>query len=34
MGYKMVRGAAISFAMAQIRSSESLKGLNKPLESL
>ncbi len=34
MGYNMVRSAAISFAMAQIRASEGLKGLAKPLESL
>lgn len=34
MGYNMVRSAAISFAMAQIRQSEGLKGLAKPLESL
>jgi HD-like signal output (HDOD) protein len=34
MGYNMVRSAAISFAMAQIRSGASLKGLEKPLEEL
>jgi len=34
MGYNMVRSAAISFAMAQIRSSGGLKGLEKPLEEL
>ena len=34
MGYNMVRSAAISFAMAQIRSSDGLKGLEKPLEQL
>ena len=34
MGYNMVRSAAISFAMAQLRTSDSLKGLNKPLEAL
>lgn len=34
MGYNMVRSAAISFAMAQIRASASLKGLEKPLEAL
>jgi len=34
MGYNMVRSAAISFAMAQIRSSSGLKGLEKPLEEL
>jgi HD-like signal output (HDOD) protein len=34
MGYNMVRSAAISFAMAQIRSSDGLKGLEKPLEEL
>lgn len=31
MGYNMVRSAAISFAMAQIRASAGLKGLEKPL---
>jgi HD-like signal output (HDOD) protein len=31
MGYNMVRSAAISFAMAQIRASAHLKGLEKPL---
>lgn len=34
MGYNMVRSAAISFAMAQIRASEGLKGLERPLEQL
>jgi HD-like signal output (HDOD) protein len=34
MGYNMVRSAAISFAMAQIRTSSGLKGLEKPLEAL
>jgi HD-like signal output (HDOD) protein len=34
MGYNMVRSAAISFAMAQIRASSGLKGLEKPLEEL
>ena len=34
MGYNMVRSAAISFAMAQIRASDGLKGLEKPLETL
>ncbi len=34
MGYNMVRSAAISFAMAQIRSSAGLKGLEKPLGEL
>jgi HD-like signal output (HDOD) protein len=34
MGYNMVRSAAISFAMAQIRASEGLKGLEKPLGDL
>jgi HD-like signal output (HDOD) protein len=34
MGYNMVRSAAISFAMAQIRSSANLKGLEKPLNEL
>lgn len=34
MGYNMVRSAAISFAMAQIRAGASLKGLEKPLEQL
>jgi HD-like signal output (HDOD) protein len=34
MGYNMVRSAAISFAMAQIRSSSGLKGLEKPLDEL
>jgi HD-like signal output (HDOD) protein len=34
MGYNMVRSAAISFAMAQIRSSSGLKGLEKPLGEL
>jgi HD-like signal output (HDOD) protein len=34
MGYNMVRSAAISFAMAQIRASAGLKGLEKPLAEL
>jgi HD-like signal output (HDOD) protein len=34
MGYNMVRSAAISFAMAQIRASANLKGLEKPLHEL
>ena len=34
MGFNMVRSAAISFAMAQIRASAGLKGLEKPLEAL
>jgi len=34
MGYNMVRSAAISFAMAQIRASAGLKGLEKPLHEL
>ena len=34
MGYNMVRSAAISFAMAQIRASEGLKGLEAPLDAL
>ncbi|MBS0395063.1 MAG: HDOD domain-containing protein [Proteobacteria bacterium] len=34
MGYNMVRSAAISFAMAQIRASSGLKGLEKPLDAL
>jgi HD-like signal output (HDOD) protein len=34
MGYNMVRSAAISFAMAQIRAGAQLKGLEKPLEAL
>jgi HD-like signal output (HDOD) protein len=34
MGYNMVRSAAISFAMAQIRAGAQLKGLEKPLEEL
>jgi HD-like signal output (HDOD) protein len=34
MGYNMVRSAAISFAMAQIRSSAGLKGLEQPLGEL
>jgi HD-like signal output (HDOD) protein len=34
MGYNMVRSAAISFAMAQIRAGASLKGLERPLEEL
>jgi len=34
MGYNMVRSAAISFAMAQIRASAALKGLEKPLAEL
>jgi HD-like signal output (HDOD) protein len=34
MGYNMVRSAAISFAMAQIRAGAHLKGLEKPLEEL
>ncbi|HUO80489.1 MAG TPA: HDOD domain-containing protein [Steroidobacteraceae bacterium] len=34
MGYNMVRSAAISFAMAQIRASAGLKGLEKPLDEL
>ena len=34
MGYNMVRSAAISFAMAQIRAGAKLKGLEKPLEEL
>jgi HD-like signal output (HDOD) protein len=34
MGYNMVRSAAISFAMAQIRASDGLKGLEKPLAEL
>lgn len=34
MGYNMVRSAAMSFAMAQIRASESLKGIEPWLEKL
>ena len=34
MGYNMVRSAAISFAMAQIRAGASLKGLERPLNEL
>jgi HD-like signal output (HDOD) protein len=34
MGYNMVRSAAISFAMAQIRAGAQLRGLEKPLEEL
>jgi HD-like signal output (HDOD) protein len=34
MGHNMVRSAAISFAMAQIRAGAQLKGLEKPLEAL
>jgi HD-like signal output (HDOD) protein len=34
MGYNMVRSAAISFAMAQIRASSGLKGLEQPLAEL
>jgi HD-like signal output (HDOD) protein len=34
IGYNMVRSAAISFAMAQIRSSNKLAGLEKPLNEL
>lgn len=34
MGYNMVRSAAMSFAMAQIRASESLKGIEPWLEDL
>ena len=34
MGYNMVRSAAISFAMAQIRASAGLKGLEEPLNRL
>lgn len=34
MGYNMVRSAAISFAMAQIRAGAALKGLEKPLDAL
>ena len=34
MGYNMVRSAAISFAMAQIRAGVGLKGLEKPLDEL
>jgi HD-like signal output (HDOD) protein len=34
MGYNMVRSAAISFAMAQIRNSAGLKGLERPLDEL
>ena len=34
MGYNMVRSAAISFAMAQIRAGAELRGLEKPLEQL
>ncbi len=34
MGYNMVRSAAISFAMAQIRTSSGLRGLERPLEEL
>ena len=34
MGYNMVRSAAISFAMAQIRAGANLRGLEKPLEAL
>lgn len=34
MGYNMVRSAAISFAMAQIRASANLKAVEKPLKDL
>lgn len=34
MGYNMVRSAAISFAMAQIRASSNLKAVEKPLKEL
>ncbi len=34
MGYNMVRSAAISFAMAQIRASANLKAVEKPLNEL
>jgi HD-like signal output (HDOD) protein len=34
MGFNLVRSAAISFAMAQLKKVEALKGLEKPLEQL
>jgi hypothetical protein len=34
MGFNLVRSAAISFAMAQLKKVESLKGLEQPLEQL
>ena len=34
MGFNMVRSAAIAFAMSQLKKVDSLKGLEKPLESL
>jgi len=34
MGFNMVRSAAISFAMAQLKKTDTLKGLERPLEQL
>ncbi len=34
MGFNMVRSAAIAFAMSQLKNVESLKGLEKPLDTL
>ena len=34
LGFNMVRSAAIAFAMSQLKKSEDLKGLEKPLEDL